>query len=413
MAYVSPQVPFKAGLDNIEMGGGVANAQAWTNGPDLQRLFTALREANVAVYQYDTRPPSADAIDTTFGAFADSTGGRFVTYREDPWAHVDDMFVENSSYYVLGYESVSVADGKYRALKVSVDRPGVSVRAADGYQAPTARAVKKAAEAKPKAAIDQALTSVLPANEFPMTLSAAPFAVPGQKTAAVAITAGLDRDASLPAKDQVNIAVRAYSVDAARKSQGVATATLELSHQSIGAGTVHYDVPARLNLAPGRYELRLAVESPANHMTGSAFVSVTIPDYLKEPLSLSGVVVSRLPPRKAVGKDSLDGLLPLTTTTQRHFARSDRAGALIRVYQGGKLAPVPVTLTTRVVDIHDRVRSYNAIVVPPETFTAAAREAEYRFELPLTVLEPGEYLLTMAATADAHTERRDVRFSVR
>jgi hypothetical protein len=49
--------------------------------------------------------------------------------------------------------------------------------------------------------------------------------------------------------------------------------------------------------------------------------------------------------------------------------------------------------------------------VPP-TFRAAA-EADYRVELPVPTLAPGQYLLEIAASAGSFTARSDLRFQRR
>jgi VWFA-related protein len=59
---------------------------------------------------------------------------------------VDDL----TSYYLLGYYSTnSKLDGKYRAIKVRVKRPGVDVRARRGYRAATKEEVASRAAATP------------------------------------------------------------------------------------------------------------------------------------------------------------------------------------------------------------------------------------------------------------------------
>src|SRR5690606_24106263 len=96
----------------------------------------------------------------------------------------------------------------------------------------------------------------------------------------------------------------------------------------------HYDVPATLDLTPGRYEIRLGMESETASLRGSAFMSIVVPDFAKVPLSMSGLVLSVQPAPPPSGRDLLAGVLPMTPTTRRTFMKTDVIGAMLRVYQG-------------------------------------------------------------------------------
>jgi hypothetical protein len=246
-----------------------------------------------------------------------------------------------------------------------------------------------------------------------MGLSVVPFAVPGQNNPAIVIVAGLDRPGSSPVKDTLDVAARAYDESRAdRRSKGVATAKLELTHRAASAGNVHYDVSTRLDLAPGRYEVRVAMTSPALKETGSAFASVTVPDFAKEPLSMSGVVVSRLPYRPPAGRDTLGSLIPVSGTTSRRFVRGERIGTYVRIYQAMKNTVVPVSMSIRVVDAANRNVYGQTITLPDRAFNPLTHAADYRMEVPLPRLSPGEHLLTIEASAGGRTVQRHVRFTV-
>jgi hypothetical protein len=65
-----------------------------------------------------------------------------------------------------------------------------------------------------------------------------------------------------------------------------------------------------------------------------------------------------------------------------------------------------------IADSTDRTVMDEATALPPDRF-AANHSADYRFELPLAKLEPGEYLLTIEAARGPNIARRGVRFTVR
>src|SRR4030095_11879593 len=68
---------------------------------------------------------------------AAATGGRPIVNTNDFEPGLTQLFAENASYYLLGYQSTNPAhDGKFRKLDVNVNRPDVEVRTRTGYDAP-------------------------------------------------------------------------------------------------------------------------------------------------------------------------------------------------------------------------------------------------------------------------------------
>lgn len=426
IAFVSPEGTFRIGpqgiggaADGLTMAGD--SAGIWDSGPDLERTFRALQEANANVYQYDPRGlmgslgiDIAANTSSVMGMFADNSGGRIVTRTNAPDERVNEMFVENDSYYLLGVQPVNTkADGKFRSVKVQVARDGVDVRTRSGYYAPTAEKPPKRPKDAAATALDKAMAGTRPTGDLPMHLTVVPFAVAGPVGSAVAVVAGLDRSEDWPAKDVVDIAARAFSqATADRKSKGTATAKLELTRRSAATGVVHYDVATRLDLAPGRYEVRLAMDSAATHLSGSAFQVITVPDFAKDPLTLSGVVFTRVPTSAPGGKDPLAGVLSFTPTTTREFEQSQRIRALLRVYQGMKEQVGPVAMSASVMDATDRKVFEHTATVQPNVFLPTPRTAEYQLELPLARLAEGEYLLSIEARRGQASQTRQIRFKV-
>jgi VWFA-related protein len=418
LVYVSPEGVYQFGPRNIEQNQTEVNATGFSSVPDLQRTFHALQTANVTVYQYDPRglKDSLDVMNGGIGMYADHTGGLTVTRTNHPEARVGDMFVENGSYYLLGIEATRrPASEEFRPIRVAVNRPGVVVRHRTGYYAERPAGRQERTQSRSNSAeteLDRAMDGAAPTGDLPLTLTVAPFGRPGQRTATVAIVAGLDRPEGEARADVVTIAARAFDQNTAlRTSKGVVTATLELTPRVAGRET-HFDVPATLELPPGRYEIRLAMESSSSSLRGSAFMALTVPDFFGAPLSLSGVALGRMPPVRPTGRHTLANILPFTPTTVRTFARSDRVHALVRVYQGGKRQNVPVTLSARIVDSGNRPVYERAVTFEPAAFQGASRAVESGITLPLAVLSPGAHVLSIEARTSTVTEVRHVRFSV-
>jgi hypothetical protein len=140
------------------------------------------------------------------------------------------------------------------------------------------------------------------------------------------------------------------------------------------------------------------------------YADVDVPDFQKAPLSMSGVAVSVMPGVPAAPAAALSALVPITPTTEREFLRIERVSAFLRVYQGGK--PSPVTLTTRVLAVDDKVVVEETKTLAVEQFSAN-RSADVAFAVPVSQLAPGEYLLRFEAASSRNSVRRDVRFTVK
>jgi len=131
------------------------------------RMFDHLNSANIAVYPVDARglvnPDFISAADhvpvlgggfgwvetmdfnvfahmetlNTFRDVADMTGGRAFFNTNDLSHAVDKAATDSSSYYLLGfYVKAGARKPGWRKLKVKVNRPGLRVRARQGYFVP-------------------------------------------------------------------------------------------------------------------------------------------------------------------------------------------------------------------------------------------------------------------------------------
>jgi hypothetical protein len=170
---------------------------------------------------------------------------------------------------------------------------------------------------------------------------------------------------------------------------------------------IHYELLTRLQMPPGRYQLRVAAESALYAKEGSLHYDVEIPDFTKGDLNLSGVMLSVEPNIPVAGRERLGAVVPVLPTSRREFFPGDDVSAFVRVYQKAR-ATEPVKLTLQVRDAGDR-KVFERIDTIATTLTALLRSGDYRMALPLNVLPPGPYLLTIEATSGKASARRDVR----
>lgn len=414
-----------------------------------QRIFQNAQRANVTIYPVD--PTGMDGMrsyltmrlgqeNTQFSlqkatidrdylvSAAANTGGRAIVNINEFGPEIGEVFDENKSYYLLAIEPLNpAADGKLHKLQVKVDRPDVEVRTRSGYYAPEAETKedKKIAKSKmtPEAiALTKSMSGILPASGMPLTASAAAFAVPGQKLSTVTVALSVTQPipqltAQGPVVETTQLLTSAYTPEG--DPRGAQTHVAKVTLRGGSKGVAGYDVLARIDLPPGRYELRLAAHNTTAEKDGSVFVDVTVPDYRKLPFSATPIVFAEEPGPVAAPKGLLFPLLPLVPTAEREFARGAMVTAFMRLYQTGQQAE-PASLTFTIRNAADKILLRGTKPVGLEEFvqvdklaTPPMRSADVDFNLPLSVLEPGPHLLTIEATLGTTTIRRDVRFDVK
>jgi hypothetical protein len=145
--------------------------------------------------------------------------------------------------------------------------------------------------------------------------------------------------------------------------------------------------------------------------SASVYSYATVPDFVKERLSLSGLVLSADRTQPAAPADAFAAFLPVRPTTRRTFRVGDHVSAFLRIYQAVDKAPVPVTIASRVVDATD-VRVDGETVQYDAPSFGAVHAADYTFALPIDRLEAGEFLLEVTATMGERTVARALRFTV-
>jgi VWFA-related protein len=125
--------------------------------PRFQQLLRDAALNNVVIYPVN--PGGTGAIgggNDRLMELASNTGGTAVVNRNDLVQGMIDVSREFEGYYLLGYASDNQkADGSLRRIQVRVNRPGVTVKARQGYRAlSSAEAADKAAALAAPATVD-------------------------------------------------------------------------------------------------------------------------------------------------------------------------------------------------------------------------------------------------------------------
>jgi VWFA-related protein len=426
LVYISGGVPVNLGdLSPVALGSGSLAAAQDASGL-LDAALDVLRYAmssNVNIYSFDpaglrvdpeavpTEARTRDARDRLdfLRALAASTGGRAAVNNNDAMPAIAQMFVENASYYLLGYQALPRQTNKTADVVITVNRPGAIVRAR--RQVST---VKAANERAPSLLSEiRAVSGLLPVSDLPLAVSAAPFRKSaGTNLAAVSIVLGVQQQAGTKGRETVDLVTTAFDADGRSKAFARTTGAIVMKPGLHAGEMVMYEVLTKLELKPGRYQLRLAAHRDGTDENGSVFTDIDVPDFSGEVISLSGVVLSSLPAPAAAPKDALAALIPVTPTTLRDFTRGATVEAFVRIYQGGKSTVQPVTVSVKFIDSNDVTVAARREPIPATNFLAD-RSTEYRVSLPLLALKPGPHLMRIEVPLGNHLAKRDVMFLVR
>jgi hypothetical protein len=207
LIYITQEVGDVYGV--IDYNGGVRSHEF----DDLRAAMTDAMRGGVAIYAIDpcgltaggslgeTQTNDAGACDADLDRMAgfrkmSAATGAFAVVNSNRFEQaLERMVEENSNYYVLGFTSTNDRrDGRYRRLEVRVNRPGVMVRARDGYIAPSqsqTRTASSRTNATPSA-LRELIATPLANGAVPMKVFAAAFKDTKGNDARVVITAEFD-----------------------------------------------------------------------------------------------------------------------------------------------------------------------------------------------------------------------------
>jgi VWFA-related protein len=379
-------------------------------------VLAAAQRANVNIYTIDPcglRVPMsrtcAPGLEQEFlKDLANATGGRAAVDTNELGPAVEQIFVENGSYYLLGFASTNTRrEGKQRRLEVKVNRPDVEVRARSGYTEPHAERDRKAAEKDRSTPLAKAVSGLLPKGDVPLQVWAEPYAISGMRDSRVVLTLGIRQtlgDRPSATQEKVDVTVDVFTVEGRHRFGRSMNAVVALRPGP--AGDVGYEVLSHLTLQPGRYQLRIGAFLHSSRESGSIYHDIDVPDVTKSPVALSALALTAVPGVVAAVTEAMPWL-PVLPTTMRSFSRADRVQAFARVYQRGRGPVVSVPVRARILDADGREVWAIADTIATARFLNGA--ADLNLNLPVSQLTPGPHALFL----DAADTSKAVRFTVR
>ncbi len=164
-------------------------------------------------------------------------------------------------------------------------------------------------------------------------------------------------------------------------------------------------VLTEMALPPGRYQLR-AAGGPSVGRAGSVTYDLEIPNYSKDPLTLSGIALTSSTANDTVtiwpgSARPLDGRLPAPITAAREFASDETVTLYAEVYENGKRASHTIDFKVDLSSAAGRVLSTFTAQRPSNPPNGSTGGHSFTAPIKLGNVEPGDYLLRVEARSSA------------
>jgi VWFA-related protein len=434
------KIPQKKSLIYFSNGitqSGIDNQSA------LREATAAAVRANVSIYPVDVRglsafPPGGqaqsaslhgqsaytgasvlndlngnDASQETLYTLAADTGGKAFMDTNDLSGVFSVVQKDTSAYYVLGYTSSNHSrDGRYRRLKVQLNRPDVKLEYRAGYYADRDYQHMKSTDREEQ--LEDELAAELPETDVALYAGAAYFRQDDSHYyLAVSLVIPGSQIPFVQAKDKDNATIDIIGQvrESGKVPVGRLRDTVKLavdSSQQVRRKNVQYNTG--FVLAPGNYHLKFVVRENSSGRMGSFETDVRIPDLRKVPLRMSTVVLSsqRVPAgaKKTKFQPLITEQTELVPSVTHVFQQDQKLYLQYEVYDNakakaneaggnggqGKGEHQTVRVLTNIEFLQGDVKVYETKPVLAQEITAPERKAVvFQMEIPLESLKPGFY----------------------
>jgi VWFA-related protein len=438
------------------------------NDAQLQETIDAANRSDVSFYTMDARgllalPPggdassaspsgtaiySADAVSSeissmhngreTLSMLATDTGGRMFHDLNDFSPAFSDVQKENSSYYLLGYSPTDQrSDGRFRQIKVIVDRKGLKVESRPGYYAP--KNFRQFTREDKELQLEDAMNSQQPFLELPLAVQTAYFQQPGKQY--YVVVAAKIPGSSIPFRAKSEIHQTEFDFAwRATNSQGRVVAALDdtlpiklssKTYQQVLKSNVLYE--GGLVLPPGSYKLKVVARENQTGKIGTFEEPLVLPAIQNASLELSSVVVSnqiagevaasgKQTKQKFNAKELAIGSRSILPSVTRVFRTNQDLYVYLKSY--GKAAARSGARATgarsrsavppffALVFFRNGIQISEAGPYPGKVEKAGTQNAVYFARIPLAKFPPGRYWMQVNVLVPSGDEARFARVPI-
>ncbi|HWZ96764.1 MAG TPA: VWA domain-containing protein [Candidatus Dormibacteraeota bacterium] len=408
----------------------VRGLQAFPPGGEAQNASLQGQSAYTGASTLNDLNGNAASQDTLATISAD-TGGKAFFDSNDFSGVFSQVQKDSSVYYVLGFTSNNpLKDGRYRHLKVVVNRPDLKLDFRAGYYAD--RDFEHLNRTDREQQLEDELAAQLPRVDVPLYAGASYFrkddshyylalslVIPGSQIPFVT-----EKDTDNATIDIIGVALEDGKVPVGHQRETVKLAVE--STRQVRRKNVQYNTG--FMLAPGNYHLKFIVRENQTGRMGSFETDVRIPDLRKTPLKMSSVVLSSLRAPTTAKKSALNPLvqdqMELVPNITHTFTADQHLYLLYEVYDPAKgkisvqTAATPqsetkqdtaaakttrdgVRVLTSVEFLQGNSKIYESKPLVANELTAPDRKAVvFQIDFPLQNLKPGLYLCQVNVVDD-------------
>ncbi len=374
---------------------------------------TAMFSGASVLSQTQMRQDSRDTLET----LAADTGGRAFFDMGDLSKAFRQVQRDTAGYYLLGYTPTDTRqDGRWRSIKVKLDRRGLRLRYRTGYFAP--RDFVHFTEEDREQQLLEALRSETPILELPIALETTVFRL-NSREAFVPIAAKLPASTLQWAQkrgshqDQFDFAAQVRDAKTGRDVAALQdTITVRL-------GSQNYEQFARrallyqggIVLAPGSYQLKFVARENDTGRIGSFEEPLIVPAGVPGHLGMSSVLLSsQLVPVQKNSEVKTRGMAidarlrqsPLEVAGERIvpsvtnvFTPEQTLYVFFQTYLPPKADPA--ALRAGLIFFRNGVLANRSPLVRPAAYDSKTRTASFRIRLPLGRMALGRYKLQAVA----------------
>jgi VWFA-related protein len=350
---------------------------------------------------------SQSASQDTLVALASDTGGKAFLDTNDFAGVYTKVIGDTSAYYLIGYSSTNPArDGRFRRIKVRLNKSGLKVEHRNGYYA-TRDFQHSGKEDREQQLQDQLMTD-LSSTDLTVWMSTSFFRLSEDRfyvPVSIAVPGSEIPFAQSSTQDRATIDVIGLMRDPQQRPVGRLRDTVKLAvqpAQEVKRKTVQYETG--FTLPPGRYRLKVVLRENQSGAVGSYESDIVVPDMRRMPVKLSSVVLGTqtqpVTQRNAVSPLARNGTMLVPSLT--HVVSTGQPLYFYyEVYDPALVQSGGPRLLTSIAFFRGKVKTYETPLAEVTRLDAPDRKAAiFQYSVPASALKPGYYTCQITVVDD-------------